>query len=342
MRYSDEDRESENVEDRRGQSGGGLGGGFPFPGGERGAGGGFPFPMGRGGMSLTTMLIIGAIMLLLGMNPLDLLRDGGGGPISVPDSRRFDPGPGGRGYPAPGERTGSRNPFEVPGQGQPRPRGPRPDDELARFSRRVLADTEDVWRKIFESFGSRYEVPKLVLYDRSTPTGCGPGQSALGPFYCPADRKLYIDLTFFKELETKLNSPGDFAQAYVIAHEIGHHVQTLLGISDKVQARIQRSPEREGNKLQVRMELQADCFAGVWANLTHKIRNRLEPGDVEEGMNAASQIGDDTLQKKSQGRVVPDSFTHGSSAQRVRWFKRGLESGQIQVCDTFSVADSQL
>jgi predicted metalloprotease len=213
------------------------------------------------------------------------------------------------------------------------------NDEMAVFVSRVLKDTEDVWNRAFQSIGKRYEEPQLVLFTGRTRTACGMGMAAMGPFYCPLDRKIYIDLAFYDELRTRFRAPGDFAQAYVIAHEVGHHVQTLLGIADKVQRMKERVSEREGNRIQVRMELQADCLAGVWAALTHQVKNRLEPGDVEEGLNAASAIGDDMIQKQTQGHVVPDAFTHGSSQQRVRWFRRGMETGDIRQCDTFNTAD---
>ena len=201
----------------------------------------------------------------------------------------------------------------------------------------MLADTEDVWEQIFKGAGRQYPKPKLVLFRGATPTACGTGQSAMGPFYCPADKRVYIDLAFYDDLKRRFRAPGDFAQAYVIAHEIGHHVQTVLGIADRVQALKQRSSsEAQVNLLQVKMELQADCFAGVWASLNHQMKNRLEPGDIESGLNAAAAIGDDRLQKQTQGYAVPESFTHGSSEQRMRWFKRGLDTGQTQACDTFN------
>jgi predicted metalloprotease len=202
----------------------------------------------------------------------------------------------------------------------------------------VLGDTEDTWRMLFAKSGKTYQDPKLVLFSGSTDTACGLGQSASGPFYCPGDNKVYIDLVFFKELGSRFGAPGDFAQAYVIGHEVGHHVQNLLGISDQVQAERQRSNPTRANQLSVKLELQADCFAGVWAHHADRTRQVLEAGDVDEGLNAASAIGDDRLQKQSQGHVVPDSFTHGSSTQRVRWFKRGIESGDPGVCNTFKAA----
>jgi len=209
-------------------------------------------------------------------------------------------------------------------------------DQEKEFISVVLADTEDVWSQIFKEMGGRYEKPKLVLFSGAVQSACGFAQAAMGPFYCPGDHKVYIDLAFFDDLKNQLHSPGDFAQAYVIAHEVGHHVQKLLGISDKVETLRRRVSSREFNKVSVRLELQADCFAGVWANRADRMRNILEPGDIEEALNAASQIGDDRMQKQSRGYVTPDSFTHGSSAQRVRWFKRGFESGNIRNCDTFA------
>ena len=214
---------------------------------------------------------------------------------------------------------------------------------MTRFVRRVLADTEDVWERVFQAAGRRYEKPTLVLFSGATRTECGVGQSAMGPFYCPLDKKVYIDLDFYRVLKERFHAPGDFAQAYVIAHEIGHHVQTLLGVADKVQAQKQQAmrtgDQRRANALQVRMELQADCLAGVWASLTNEMKNRLAPGDIESGLNAAAQIGDDTLQKRTQGHVVPESFTHGTSEQRARWFRTGLDGKQMSACDTFGAAN---
>jgi predicted metalloprotease len=216
--------------------------------------------------------------------------------------------------------------------------GPRPaaENQLADFVTVVLADTEDTWHAIFESAGKRYQDPTLVMFTGATESACGHAQSAMGPFYCPADQKLYIDLQFYQDMRTRFGAPGDFAQAYVIAHEVGHHVQTLLGISEQVARAQRRASKTEANQLQVRMELQADCFAGIWANHADRARHILEQGDVAEGLNAAAAIGDDRLQKQAQGYVVPESFTHGSSEQRVRWFKRGLETGALQQCDTFA------
>ena len=210
------------------------------------------------------------------------------------------------------------------------------DDPLADMIAVVMADTEDVWHEIFEAQGRSYREPTLVLFSGATRSACGLGQAAMGPFYCPADQKAYIDLSFYEDMRARFKAPGDFAQAYVIAHEIGHHVQNLLGISGKVHEMKQRVTQGEANKLSVRLELQADCLAGVWANRAHKARNILEAGDVEEALNAASAIGDDRLQRQSRGTVVPESFTHGTSAQRQRWFRTGLESGNPDSCDTFN------
>jgi predicted metalloprotease len=213
------------------------------------------------------------------------------------------------------------------------------ENELADFVAVVLADTEDTWGALFSQAGGRYEEPTLVLFTGAVESACGFAQAAMGPFYCPADRKLYIDLSFYIDLKTKMGAPGDFAQAYVVAHEVGHHVQNLLGLSGKVHSMRQRLSETDYNKLSVRLELQADCFAGLWANHADRTRHILEQGDVEEALNAASMIGDDRLQQQSRGYVTPDSFTHGSSEQRVRWFRTGLQTGSIQACDTFSAVN---
>lgn len=218
---------------------------------------------------------------------------------------------------------------------QGRPAAPA-DDAESRFVRHVLAETEDTWRQIFRANGQQYVDPTLVLFSGATRTACGVGQAAMGPFYCPADQKVYIDLGFYQELKSRFNAPGDFAQAYVIAHEVGHHVQHLLGITSKVDQMRGRVSQKEYNAMSVRLELQADCFAGVWAHHAQNARQILEQGDVEEAMNAAARIGDDALQRASGGAVVPDSFTHGSSAQRQRWFHTGLKQGSVQACDTFS------
>jgi uncharacterized protein len=281
-------RESDNVEDVRGRSGGG---GMRLGGGR--------------GIGLGTIAIALVAGWIFGINPLTLLGAlGGGGPAGVPVQQ------------APGAR-------------------PPADDQMARFVATVLADTEDVWRAQFQQMGSGYRDPKLVIFRGSYPTACGQGQSAMGPFYCPGDQKVYIDLGFFDTMKTRLGAGGDFAQAYVIAHEVGHHVQNLMGITEKIDGMRGRVSEAQQNALSVRLELQADCFAGVWANHAQKARQVIEQGDVEEAMNAATQIGDDTLQRKSQGSIVPESFTHGTSAQRVTWFKRGLQTGSVQQCNTF-------
>lgn len=212
---------------------------------------------------------------------------------------------------------------------------PPADDTMARFVSKILASTETTWDAVFAESGARYQQPKLVLFTGSTPTACGTGQSAMGPFYCPADRKVYIDLAFYRDLKERFHAPGEFAQAYVIAHEVGHHVQNLLGISDKVHKAQQNASKARANALSVRLELQADCFAGVWGNRADAARHIIEPGEIAQALNAASAIGDDRLQQQSQGRIVPESFTHGSSEQRMRWFKRGMDSGDLRQCDTF-------
>jgi hypothetical protein len=200
----------------------------------------------------------------------------------------------------------------------------------------VLADTEETWNAILPQYGVQYREPTLVLFDGLVQSGCGTAESAMGPFYCPLDQKVYVDMSFYNDLSQRFGAPGDFAQAYVIAHEVGHHVQNLVGTAEKVQAAQQRVSKVQANELSVRMELQADCYAGVWAHHAARSRQLLEAGDVEEGLNAASAIGDDRLQRMSQGRVVPDAFTHGSSEQRVRWFRKGMETGSLEACDTFS------
>jgi uncharacterized protein len=212
-------------------------------------------------------------------------------------------------------------------------KGPLSDD-MGRFVAGVLADTEKTWGTLFQQLGRQYQNPTLVLFTGATPTACGTGQAAMGPFYCPLDQRVYIDLAFYQQLRDRFNAPGDFAQAYVIAHEIGHHVQNQLGIMQKMDSFRQRMSESQYNALTVRLELQADCFAGVWAHHAGN-RNLLEAGDAEEAMRAASAIGDDTIQRRTQGRIVPDSFTHGSSEQRMRWFMTGMKSGQIAACNTF-------
>ncbi|HLO63010.1 MAG TPA: neutral zinc metallopeptidase [Azonexus sp.] len=216
---------------------------------------------------------------------------------------------------------------------------PPTNDESARFVSKVLASTEDVWTDTFRQNGRQYEAPKLVLFTGATPTACGTGQTAMGPFYCPGDHKVYIDLAFYRELKERFHAPGEFAQAYVVAHEVGHHIQNLLGIADKVQRARQQAGKAEGNALSVRMELQADCLAGVWGKRTDTMKKVLEPGDLEAALTAATAIGDDRLQQQAQGRIVPESFTHGTSEQRVRWFKRGFESGDMNQCNTFKASN---
>lgn len=210
------------------------------------------------------------------------------------------------------------------------------EQELAEFVSVVLADTEDTWNKIFTEKGGKYREPKLVLFTGQVQSACGNAQAAMGPFYCPGDQQVYIDLAFYRDLKNQLDAPGDFAQAYVVAHEIGHHVQKLIGISDQVNQARQQLSKKDFNKVSVKMELQADCFAGIWANHADRVRNIVEPGDIDEALNAASHIGDDRLQQQSRGYVTPDSFTHGSSAQRVKWFKTGYQKGTLESCDTFS------
>jgi predicted metalloprotease len=248
-------------------------------------------------------VVVVVLALLFGVDPAVLLN--GGDPGYAPSQQ---------------ERSGSAT----------------PNDELGRFVSVVLADTEDTWGAIFQSLGRSYQDPKLVLFTGATQTACGTGQSATGPFYCPRDEKVYIDLSFYRELQARFRAPGDFAQAYVIAHEIGHHVQNQLGIMSQVDQLRARASRTQANAISVRLELQADCFAGIWAHHAQRSRQVLEQGDLEEALNAAAAIGDDRLQKQSQGIVVPESFTHGSSTQRVSWFKRGFESGQIKSCDTFT------
>ena len=258
---------------------------------------------GGRGLGLGTIVVALIAGWIFGINPLTLLGVlDGGGPATV----------------------------------QQAPAGAPPaDDPMARFVSVVLADTEDVWNEQFRQQGRDYREPKLRLFRGSEPTACGTGQAAMGPFYCPGDEKVYIDLSFYETMKTRLGAPGDFAQAYVIAHEVGHHVQHLMGITGKIDSLRGRVSEAQQNALSVRLELQADCFAGVWAHHAQKARQILEQGDVEEALNAASQIGDDALQRKSRGTVQPESFTHGTSQQRVTWFKRGLQTGSVGQCNTF-------
>ncbi len=228
-----------------------------------------------------------------------------------------------------GQLAGSGAPTQVEGK-----RGPV-QDEAGRFTSVVLASTEDVWTEIFRQAGAQYRPPKLVMFEGATPTACGTGQTAAGPFYCPLDQAVYIDLSFYRMLAQKFQAPGEFANAYVVAHEVGHHIQNLLGTMKQVQSAQQRAGERQANALSVRLELQADCYAGVWAHHSQKARNWLDRGDIEAGLNAASQIGDDKMMKRSQGVVVPDAFTHGSGQQRTHWFGVGMQTGRLDACDTF-------
>jgi predicted metalloprotease len=266
---------------------------------------------GRGGMAVgggCGTLIVVILALVFGVDPSQFLS-GGGGPAEGPPP--------------------AQRPSGAPGQPQ------QPSDEDSRFVRKVLTTTEDVWNDVFRRNQSDYREPTLVLFTQQVQSACGVAGASVGPFYCPADEKVYIDLSFYDELQSRFRAPGDFAQAYVIAHEVGHHVQNLLGTSDKVTNLQRRASEAQSNQLSVRLELQADCYAGVWGFYA-KQRDLLDPGDLEEGLGAASAIGDDRLQRESQGYVVPDSFTHGTSEQRVRWFRQGFDSGDIRRCDTFS------
>jgi predicted metalloprotease len=258
------------------------------------------------------LLLVVVLALVFGIDPQMLLNPQGGAPDGA---------------------GGQQAPAQPPGSGATQ------DDELKRFVKVVLADTEDVWHKLFRQMGQQYREPRLVLFTQRVESACGLASAAVGPFYCPPDQKVYLDLSFFDQMAHQLHAPGEFAQAYVIAHEVGHHVQNQLGISDEVSRMRGRVSQAEYNQLSVRLELQADFFAGVWAHHAHKLRHVLEPGDVEAALRAASAIGDDRLQKQSQGYVVPDSFTHGTSAQRVRWFRRGLESGDMSQGDTFNTDD---
>ncbi|MEO6352994.1 MAG: neutral zinc metallopeptidase [Burkholderiaceae bacterium] len=277
----DGNRESDNVEDRRGS------GGF-----------------GGRSISIGTIAIALVASYFFGINPMTVISLlSGGGQIDTSQS-------------APAQPTASNDP-------------------MVRFVATVLADTEDTWGPIFQQRGSSYVPPKLVLFSGSTPTACGTGDTASGPFYCPGDQKVYIDLAFFETMRERFKVSSDFAQAYVIAHEVGHHVQHISGIMDKADKARASGSEKQANAISVKVELQADCFAGVWAFHANQARSILEAGDVESALNAASAIGDDTLQSQGQGHVVPDSFTHGTSAQRVRWFKRGIDSGQLNNCNTF-------
>ena len=270
-------------------------------------GGGGGFGIGGRGVGIGGVALAVIAGWIFGINPLTILGLMGGGGDSVTQQQRQGPAP-----------------------------APPASDAQAKFVSQVLRSTEVVWTDIFRASGRTYQPPKLAIFTGSYPTACGQGQAAMGPFYCPNDQKVYIDLRFYRLLEEKLGAPGQFAQAYVIAHEVGHHVQNQLGIMEKADALRARGGEAQGNAVSVRVELQADCFAGVWAARSQQQNGwRMDPGDIDEALNAAAQIGDDTLQKKSQGQVVPETFTHGSSAQRTSWFKRGVDKGNVESCNTF-------
>lgn len=269
-----------------------------------GGGGGGGFRLGGRGIGIGTIVLALVGWGVFGINPLTtigVLSGGGSAPVQTSPTQ-----------------------------------APPADDRNAAFVATILASTEEVWDGIFRQGGARYVQPKLVLFRGATPTACGMGQSAMGPFYCPGDQKVYLDMEFFDTMTRQLGAPGEFARAYVIGHEVGHHVQNLLGATDQVDRLRGRVSQAEQNAMSVRLELQADCYAGIWARHSHETRQWLDADDLESAVNAARQIGDDTLQKRSQGRVVPDSFTHGSSAQRVRWLKRGFDTGSVKACDTFN------
>jgi uncharacterized protein len=336
----DNQKPSDNVEDQRGGGGGGFGGGD----GSTGLGGGGGSLGGVGGLGALLPLLLRtigfrgivilavlyfALKFFLGFDAINMINGGGfslpgnNTQIQLPDTTSN--AQVGQADNAGGVAGGGVSGTDV-----------TTTDAGKDFVARVLGSTEDVWGKIFKDMGQQYEKPPLVLFSGYTQSGCGTAQSSMGPFYCPNDHKVYIDLAFYQDMKTKLGAPGDFAQAYVVAHEVGHHVQTLLGISDQVQSARSRASEADSNALSVRMELQADCFAGIWATEADATKHILESGDIEEALNAASQIGDDRLQKRSQGYAVPDTFTHGTSAQRMKWFKQGLTAQTLKECDTFS------
>ena len=317
-------RQSTNVRDIRGQGGGG---GFSLPGGfgrSRGNGPAIRIPMGGGrsgggGLGCGTLIIIGVVLWFLGINPLTLLGSLGGGlggglGPSISPTR-----------PAP-QTTESGN-------------SPARQDEMTQFVRTILASTEDIWAGIMKSYGKRYQPPELVLFSNGVRSACGMALSATGPFYCPGDKKVYVDLSFYDTLSRQFGAKGDFAQAYVLAHEVGHHIQNVVGVLPQFNRMRQSMGKLEVNKMSVKVELQADCFAGVWGHYVSK-EGWLERGDLEEAMDAAAKIGDDNIQKKTQGYVVPDGFTHGTSQQRRYWFRRGFESGRIESCDTFNARES--
>jgi hypothetical protein len=303
--------ESGNVEDRRGE-GGGFGGG----------GGGFGLPMGTGGLGIGGMVVLGLISWAFGIDPFVLIN---GANVIMG-----------------GNQGGYMQPSQVPRQ--PSGRTGTPSDEAGRFVARVLGSTEVQWKDIFAKDGQTYRAPKLIMFSGATRSACGTAQSAMGPFYCPNDQEVYLDTAFFRELETRFRGctgkACDFSKAYVIAHEVGHHVQNLLGILPKVQqAQRTATSKADSNHMQVMVELQADCFAGVWANHAQERTKFLDPGDIDAALQTASAIGDDTLQRKSQGQVVPDSFTHGSAEQRKRWFSTGFQQGTVKACNTFAAAN---
>jgi hypothetical protein len=273
----------------------------------RGSSGGGGFSIGGGGLGIGAIVIALVGGAIFGINPLTILSmlSGGGAPV----------------------------------QQQAPAHAPPANDQAAKFVSVVLRNTEDVWGQLFQAGGATYHPPKLVLFRGSYPTACGMGQAAMGPFYCPGDQKIYIDLGFYDVLRSRLGAPGEFAQAYVIAHEVGHHVQDELGITRKVDQARSRMSQTQGNAISVRVELQADCFAGVWAHHSQQSKNWLDPGDIESAMNAAAKIGDDTLQRSAGHAVVPESFTHGTSAQRQHWFQAGYKTGSVKACDTFASRD---
>ena len=304
MRWGDF-RKSDNVDDR---TSGDPGGGSPM-----GGGGG----MRLGGGALVVIVIAS---LIFGVNPLEMIGalESGAPGVPPPTQGQNAPGYGPQGSPPPPPRVANA-----------------PKDPTKDFVAAVLGDTEDVWEAVFKSIGARYEAPRLVLFRRTTQSACGRASASAGPFYCSADRELYLDTDFFNELSRRFGAPGDFAQAYVIAHEVGHHVQNLTGTMKMVDQKMQGQDARGRNALSVRLELQADCYAGIWGYFAQK-RNKLDAGDLEEGFRAASAVGDDSIQKRAQGYVVPESFTHGSAEQRLRWFRTGLESGDFRRCNTFA------
>jgi hypothetical protein len=305
MRWGDF-RRSDNVDDRTdADPGAGSGGGFPLGGGMRLGGG--------------ALVVIVVASLIFGVNPLEMIGMlESGAPPAAPNAG-----------PAPGY-----GPQHTPGPPPPRAANATPDPKKD-FAAAVLGDTEDVWQAVFKTMGARYDAPRLVLFRSATRSACGNASASSGPFYCSADRELYLDTAFFDELSRRFGAPGDFAQAYVIAHEVGHHVQNLTGTMKMVDQKMQGLDARGRNALSVRLELQADCYAGVWGYFAQR-RGKLEAGDLEEGFRAAAAVGDDSIQKRAQGYVVPESFTHGSSEQRLRWFKAGLESGDFRRCNTFA------